>query len=210
MKKIQIILSVAALFVTLSGCANQKPQNNDSQTNDNITTEATKDRGDNTTNDSKDTKDNNVSTQTDSDSINSNKTDGTNNDTSSQNTAKETSKDQKSFYGNWQIKKVAGYAKITTGGDESLIGLKITLSKDLATLGNTSYDNPKYEITNKTKDEIASSFKTNLSDISVNANSIDKLDVLPKEGTDQMTFFIKDDNILIYYLDGTYYETIRV
>jgi hypothetical protein len=215
LKRIKIILSVAVLLVTLSGCTNLKSQNNDNTTTEVITDNTTSNNDsqniDNNTNKSEDKNDNetkidiNITAQKDSDN-----TDSTNNNNSSQNSANETSKDQKSFYGDWQIKKMAGYARITTGGDESLIGLKITLSKDLATLGNKFYDNPKYEITNKTKNEVANSFKTNLSDIGVNDNSIDKLDVLNKEDTDGMTFFIKDNNTLIYYLDGTYYETIRL
>lgn len=181
MKSIQIILSVAILLVTLSGCENQKMQTNDGQTVSNATVaESTTDNRDNTT---KTTTDNN----------------------SSQNTTKENNQDQKSFYGNWEITKVAGYAKVSTGEKESLIGLKISFSNNLATFGNESYNNPHYKITNRTQENMASEYNTNLSKIGVNAESISELDVPNK-----MTLFIKDNDTLLYFDEGVYYETKRV
>lgn len=81
MKRIQIILSVAVLLITLSGCGNPKVQSNDSNKN----TATTTDNQENTTND---TKDNNVATQKDSASTNSNKKNSTN--TNSNKTEKST------------------------------------------------------------------------------------------------------------------------
>ncbi|NYC32155.1 hypothetical protein [Clostridium saccharobutylicum] len=66
MKRIQIILSVAVMLITLSGCGNQKVQSNDSTKDTAITT-------DNQENTTTDIKDNNVAAQKDSDNTNSNK-----------------------------------------------------------------------------------------------------------------------------------------
>lgn len=128
----------------------------------------------------------------------------TNNNSSSQNNDKETSNDEKSFYGNWEIKKVAGYAKVSVGEKTSLIGLKISLSNNLATFGNESYNNPQYKMTNKTQNNMASEYKTNLSKIGVSTDSIMQLNV-----SDKITLFIKDNNTLLYFDEGVFYEVKR-
>ncbi|UYZ33658.1 hypothetical protein OD350_15445 [Clostridium beijerinckii] len=213
MKKIKIILSVAAILVTLSGCGNQKTQNNDNQTNNDTTTEATTDTSDNTTNsDSKNTDNNTETNKTASSSTDSKDTNSaveknnssTNNNSNSQNNDKETSNDEKSFYGNWEIKKVAGYAKVSVGEKTSLIGLKISLSNNLATFGNESYNNPQYKMINKTQNNMASEYKTNLSKIGVSTDSIIQLNV-----ADKLTLFIKDNNTLLYFDEGVFYEVKR-
>ncbi|MBN7576892.1 MULTISPECIES: lipoprotein [Clostridium] len=213
MKKIKIILSVAAILVTLSGCGNQKTQNNDNQTNNDTTTEATTDTSDNTTNsDSKNTDNNTETNKTASSSTHSKDTNvaveknnsSTNNNSSSQNNDKETSNDEKSFYGNWEIKKVAGYAKVSVGEKTSLIGLKISLSNNLATFGNESYNNPQYKMTNKTQNNMESEYKTILSKIGVSTDSIMQLNV-----SDKITLFIKDNNTLLYFDEGVFYEVKR-
>ncbi len=214
LKKIKIILSVAAILVTLSGCGNQKPQNNANQTNNDTTTEATTDTSDNTTSnsDSKNTDNNTETNNTASSSTDSKDTNiaveknnnSTNNNSSSQNNDKETSNDEKSFYGNWEIKKVAGYAKVSVGEKTSLIGLKISLSNNLATFGNESYNNPQYKMINKTQNNMASEYKTNLSKIGVSTDSIMQLNV-----SDKITLFIKDNNTLLYFDEGVFYEVKR-
>lgn len=182
------MLLVAILLITLSGCENQKMQNNDNQ-KDNTTTTDNKEKT------NKDIKENDSTTQKDSDSTN------TNTNISSPNTVKETSKDQKSFYGSWKITKVAGYAKVSTGEKQSLMGLKISLSNNLATFGNESYNNPQYKMTNKTKANMASEYNTNISKIGIDADSITQLYV-----SDKMTLFIKDNNTLLYFDEGVFYE----
>lgn len=84
MKHIRIISSVAILLVTLSGCGNQKVQNNYSQ-KDTSTTESTTDNQENTTKSAKD------STITNSNKLEK----GTNSTTSSQNTTNENSLKEK-------------------------------------------------------------------------------------------------------------------
>lgn len=223
MKRIRIILSVAIILATLTGCGTQKVQNNDSQIN-NIPSETITDKDSSDTNiansDSKN-KDNNA--KKDNTSTNSNKVEETNNgstnsneeeknaNASSSNTIDDNSKEQKSFYGNWQIKKIAGYANVTAGGDESIIGTKITLSKDLATLGDESFNIPKYEVINRSKDEMTSDLKTNLSNIGIDANSITEIEVLDEINKRRMILFIKDEKTLLYLGEGNvYYEAIRV
>lgn len=223
MKRIRIILSVAIILATLTGCGTQKVQNNDSQIN-NIPSETITDKDSSDTNiansDSKN-KDNNA--KKDNTSTNSNKVEETNNgstnsneeeknaNASSSNTIDDNSKEQKSFYGNWQIKKISGYANVTAGGDESIIGTKITLSKDLATLGDESFNIPKYEVINRSKDEMTSDLKTNLSNIGIDANSITEIEVLDEINKRTMILFIKDEKTLLYLGEGNvYYEAIRV
>lgn len=202
MKRIQIILSVAVLLITLSGCGNQKVQSNDSTKDTAITT----DNQENTTND---IKDNNVATQKDSTNTNTNKTEkSTNNNTSSQNTSKESNKDQKSFYGNWELKKVAGYAEVSAGADNSLIGVKMSFSSQVATVGDVSYNNPKYTTTNQTQNTMASDYHTNLSKIGVDADSITELDISNQNG-EGATLFIKDNDTLLYFVEGVFYEVKR-
>lgn len=210
MKRIRIILSVAIILATLTGCGTQKVQNNDSQIN-NTHSETITDKDSSDTNiansDSKN-KDNNA--KKDNTSTNSNKEEK-NANASSSNTIDDNSKEQKSFYGNWQIKKIAGYANVTAGGDESIIGTKITVSKDLATLGDESFNIPKYEVINRSKDEMTSDLKTNLSNIGIEANSITEIEVLDEINKRTMILFIKDEKTLLYLGEGNvYYEAIRV
>ncbi|AGX44346.1 hypothetical protein [Clostridium saccharobutylicum] len=213
MKRIQIILSVAVMLITLSGCGNQKVQSNDSTKDTAITT-------DNQENTTTDIKDNNVAAQKDSDNTNSNKKDSTNtntnktekstnNNTSSQNTSKESNKDQKSFYGNWELKKVAGYAKVSAGADDSLIGEKMSFSSQVATVGDVSYNNPKYTTTNQTQNTIVSDYHTNLSKIGVDTDSITELDISNQNG-EGATLFIKDNDTLLYFVEGVFYEVKRI
>lgn len=223
MKRIRIILSVAIILATLTGCGTKKVQNNDSQIN-NIPSETITDKDSSDTNiansDSKN-KDNNA--KKDNTSTNSNKVEETNNgstnsnkeeknaNASSSSTIDDNNKEQKSFYGNWQIKKIAGYANVTAGGDESIIGTKITVSKDLATLGDESFNIPKYEVINRSKDEMTSDLKTNLSNIGIDANSITEIEVLDEINKRTMILFIKDEKTLLYLGEGNvYYEAIRV
>lgn len=140
MKRIKIILSVSVLLVALSGCGNQKPQNNDNQTNNDTTTEATTDNSDTNNNSNSKNVDNNTNKSEDKNNTetnhtsssstaskntniavqkDSNNTKATNNNTISQNNAKETSNDEKSFYGNWQITRVVRHSKIVALPDES-------------------------------------------------------------------------------------------
>lgn len=223
MKRIRIILSVAIILATLTGCGTQKVQNNDSQINntpsETITDKETSDT--NTANSNSKNIDNNI--KKDNTGTNSNKVEETDNgttnsnsmekndNTSSSNTINDNSKEQKSFYGNWQIKKIAGYANVTAGGDESIIGTKITLSKDLATLGDECLNTPKYEVINRSKGEMMSDLKTNFSNIGIDATSITEIEVADEMNKRTMILFIKDENTLLYLGEGNvYYEAIRV
>lgn len=214
MRRIQIILSVVILLVTLSGCGNQKVQNNNNH-KDTATTDSTINNQENTNTDAKD---NNYATSKDSGNTNNNKQDSTdtnankteNSNSSPQTTDKESNKDQQSFYGNWKINKIAGYGKISGNEMHELIGLKLYLSKDLITLGSDSYDTPKYQIRNRTKSDIESSYRTNFSNLGITGDSITEVNILDKNGAQTMTLIIKDNNTLFYFNEGVYYEATRI
>lgn len=54
-------------------------------------------------------------------------------------------------------------------------------------------------------------FKTNFSNISIDAKSINEIDVSDEINKRAMILFIKDDNTLLYLGEGNvYYEAIRV
>ena len=84
------------------------------------------------------------------------------------------------------------------------------MSKDLATLGTQSFNNPKYTITSHKLDDMGGTWKTYLPNIGIDANYINELKVFDKKGTDVMVLFIKNNDTLLYFVEGVYYEVKRV
>lgn len=212
MKKIQIILSVMVLLVSLTGCGNQKVQNNDSQ-KDNATTNGFTD--DNQENANKDTKESTStnSNKKDNTSTNSSKTEkSTNNDTGSQNIAKESSKDQKSFYGSWKVTKSIPTNGIHATIDESeVIGLTMKFSSDGVTFGNQSFQNPKYAITNLSIADFREQYHREPSELGLSGDTITCVSVntTGEQPKFSNSFIVKDNNTLIYCVEGVYFEVKR-
>lgn len=86
MKHIRIIMTVALLMITLSGCGTQKPQNNDSQANDSATTETITDKDSNTSNNNSDANDKDNNNNKDNSSTDTKNTSATEKNTKDANT----------------------------------------------------------------------------------------------------------------------------
>ncbi|NFI93595.1 hypothetical protein FC961_04145 [Clostridium botulinum] len=194
MKFLRIFILVA-LLVTLTGCGTEKSQNNHIQTNNDISTEAT-DKQDNTTN--KVNSNNNTAINKSSE----------NNPTKVQN--------EESFYGQWVIEKAVGYSKVGTYSDDDIkkiVGKKLSFSKeqsscfgDDASYLNDTVKNPTYKKSVITSDEFLSTWLVPLSTLSINSDTVTEIEVNDSKNLPACTFFIKDNDTLILYGGGTFFE----
>ncbi|NFF24582.1 hypothetical protein FDB15_16615 [Clostridium botulinum] len=120
-------------------------------------------------------------------------------------------KNEEQFYGNWVIKEVVGYSKVSGGSDpSSVINTKMSFSGDSATFGETSWKNPQYIIKSEKKDDLEYDYRTNFSKLGINKDSIVNVRVEGEKPNFQRNFFIKDDNTLIYCDEGVFYDVERI
>ncbi|WP_315082028.1 hypothetical protein [uncultured Clostridium sp.] len=225
MKFLRIFISVA-LLVTLTGCVTQKSQNNDSQTNNDTSTEAT-DKGNNTTNTNTNSSAKNTDSSTKKDNT-ANKVNSNNNNKSNSNTAVNNRSEnnatkvqnEESFYGQWVIEKVVGYGKVGTYSDDDIkkiVGKKLSFSKeqsncfgDDASYLSDTVKNPTYKKSVITSDEFLSNWLVPLSTLTINSNTVTEIEVNDAKNLPVCTFFIKDNNTLILYGGGTFFELRKV
>ncbi|WP_252238947.1 hypothetical protein [Clostridium sp. VAP51] len=220
MKFLRIFILIA-LLVTLTGCGTEKSQNNHIQTNNDISTEAT-DKQDNTTNNNTNSSekitDNNTKKVSTTNKVNSNKNNSNNNtaiNKSSENNPTEV-QNEESFYGQWVIEKAVGYSKVGTYSDEDIkkiVGKKLSFSKehsscfgDDASYLNDTVKNPTYKKSVITSDEFLSTWLVPLSTLSINSDTVTEIEVNDLKNLPACTFFIKDNDTLILYGGGTFFQ----
>ncbi|NFG42755.1 hypothetical protein FC789_16755 [Clostridium botulinum] len=219
MKFLRIFILVA-LLVTLTGCGTEKSQNNHIQTNNDISTEAT-DKQDNTTNinSSEKNTDNSAKKDNTTNKVNSNNNNNSNNNTainkSSENNPTKV-QNEESFYGQWVIEKAVGYSKVGTYSDDDIkkiVGKKLSFSKeqsscfgDDASYLNDTVKNPTYKKSVITSDEFLSTWLVPLSTLSINSDTVTEIEVNDSKNLPACTFFIKDNDTLILYGGGTFFE----
>ncbi|KFX54710.1 hypothetical protein HYH39_16085 [Clostridium botulinum] len=231
MKRIYAIILVLVLSLGLISCTDKKVSSNnikednevssESDNESNSANEKNTDKLNENKNDVKEASSNSDtaknSTSNNSSSSNNNTVSNSNNSTStktdSQNVTKEVSNDknEEQFYGNWVIKEVVGYSKVSGGSDpSSVINTKMSFSGDSATFGETSWKNPQYIIKSEKKDDLEYDYRTNFSKLGINKDSIVNVRVEGEKPNFQRNFFIKDDNTLIYCDEGVFYDVERI
>ncbi len=131
-----------------------------------------------------------------------------------------TAQNSESFFGQWVIEKVAGYSKsgtYSTDDIKKIIGKTLSFSKeqsscfgdDASYLNNTVKD-PTYKKSVITSDEFLNGWGVPISTLTINSNSVTEIEIDDAKKFPACTFFIKDDNTLILYGGGTFFELKRV
>lgn len=220
MKFLRIFILVA-LLVTLTGCGTEKSQNNHLQTNNDISTEAT-DTEDNTTNNntnsSEKNTDNNTKKESTTNKVNSNKNNSNNNTAINKNSENNPTEvqNEESFYGQWVIENVVGSGKVGTYSDDDIkkiVGKKLNFSKEQSSCFgddvsylNDTIKNPTYKKSVITSDDFLSNWLVPLSTLSINSNTVTEIEVNDSKNLPACTFFIKDNDTLILYGGGTFFQ----
>ncbi|WP_252247578.1 hypothetical protein [Clostridium sp. ZBS4] len=231
MKRIYAIILILVLSLGLISCTDKKVSSNnikednevssESDNESNSANEKNTDKLNENKNDVKEASSNSDtaknSTSNNSSSSNNNTFSNSNNSTStkkdSQNVTKDVKneKNEEQFYGEWIIKKVVGYSKVSGGSDpSSVINTKMSFSGDSATFGETYWKNPQYIINNENKEDLEYDYRTNFSKLGINKDSIVNVRVEGEKPNFQRNFFIKDDNTLIYCDEGVFYDVERI
>lgn len=202
MKKKVLLIILVIVSIFMLGCSAKE----DKQTLSNNTTsqESIKQSNSNTDNSSQNNK---------SDAGKSNENNDNKNDTSK-------SKNEELFYGEWVIEKTIGYSKAGTYSTEDIkkiVGKKLSFSKEKSSCfgDDVSYlnnivENPNYKKSKITPSEFETNFAISLSSLSINSKDITEIEAVDNKGFSLCTFFIKDDNTLILYGGGNFFELSRV
>jgi hypothetical protein len=142
----------------------------------------------------------------------------TNTEKPAQNTTTKTNENKEAFYGDWVIKKVLAYGPVGTyskDAAESLIGKSLSFSKDKANFfGDQPSDinevavNPVYKKSVISKGDFVTNYRIDLDKLGVKADSVSEITVSDSSGV-VCTFLVKDENTLIIFGGGTYFELVR-
>ncbi|MBW6411688.1 hypothetical protein [Clostridium weizhouense] len=226
MKHIRSFISVTLLLVMLTGCGTEKPQSNNSQTNNDTVTETDTNKMDNNTK-TNDTTNNNVK-----DKEGNTKKDNTANEVNSNNSNSNTAvnnnyknnattvQNEESFYGQWVIEKAIAYCKVVSYSNDDIkkiVGKKLSFSKEQSSCfgDDISYLNdivksPIYKKSVITSDEFLKNWCVPISTLTINSNTVTKIEIDDAKNFPTCTFFIKDDNTLILYGGGIFFELSKV
>ncbi|WP_051624246.1 hypothetical protein [Clostridium akagii] len=131
-----------------------------------------------------------------------------------------TAQNEESFFGQWVIEKVVGYSKAGTYSSDDIkkiLGKNLSFSKeqsscfgdDISYLNNT-VKNPTYKKSVITSDEFTTGFRVPISTLTINSSTVTQIEINDEKNSPACTFFIKDDNTLILYGGGTFFELNRV
>ncbi|MBZ9693446.1 MULTISPECIES: hypothetical protein [unclassified Clostridium] len=231
MKRIYAIILVLVLSLGVISCTDKKVSSNNikednevSSESDNESNSANEKNTDELNENKNDVKEASSNSDTAKNSTSNNSSSSNNNTVSNRNESTSTKKDsqditkevsndknEESFYGNWVIKEVVGYSKVSGGSDpSSVINTKMSFSGDSATFGETYWKNPQYIINNENKEDLEYDYRTNFSKLGINKDSIVNVRVEGEKPNFQRNFFIKDDNTLIYCDEGVFYDVKRI
>lgn len=124
------------------------------------------------------------------------------------------------FYGQWIINKVVAFCKVGTYGEDEiqkLVGKNLSFSKEQSSCFgddicylNDTVKNPIYKKSLITSDEFSADFDISLSNIGINTNTVTIIEINDTNNFSACTFAIKDDNSLVLYGGGTFFELSRV
>lgn len=121
---------------------------------------------------------------------------------SAQNGQKETAP---SYYGRWVVDKVAGYTPITTG-EEELLNKKASYAKDEASFDDQTWDQPVYQSVKITKDDFLDGYRVELTDLGIDADEIESVDIDGADIGPGGSFFVKDKDTLLILWDGVFFS----
>jgi len=190
-KRITTLMLIAILSISMSGCANKQEKQETLAAKAALTTNQPTSAG-------------NDSTQVQQ----TPETDKTANLTEAKNVAVV----KEIFYGEWIIKKNIASAPVTAYGTDdikNLIGKNLNFSEKQASFENNICTKPTFEKSTISKNDFLVGNRINLSKLNINADSIKQVIVNGLDGTGHM-FYIKDENTLILFDGGVYFELGRI
>ncbi|MBD8497264.1 hypothetical protein [Paenibacillus arenosi] len=110
------------------------------------------------------------------------------------------------YFGNWKISKVAGYAPIYVDTDESTnIGKKASYSAQLARFDDTEIKNPIYTEKKYSKSKFFEGYRIQLSDIGIDDEEVRIIEIVDGSRIDS-ALIIKNEQALIFGWNGIFYE----
>lgn len=132
----------------------------------------------------------------------------------------DTVQNEEEFYGQWIIKNVVAFCKVGTYDEDdikNIVGQNLSFSKeqsscfgdDISYLKDT-VKNPIYKKSLITSDDFMTDFYTSLSSIGINTNTVAEIEIKDANNCPSCLFYIKDDNSLVLYGGGTFFELSRV
>jgi hypothetical protein len=136
---------------------------------------------------------------------------------SNSNTKSSNQTNQEPFYGTWTIKKViassSGGGTYSSDDIKALTSKQLTFSKDSATcfgdkienMNNTVSD-PVYKKTEIAKNDFPSDYRVSFNQLGITGNTVTEVDATGKNGICTVFFIISDNNKLILYGGGTFFE----
>lgn len=214
MNKKIILISLISLSVFIAGCSNKKStQPITNNINSQGSTKKLIQQSTTTTNTADTTKNSTTN------EVNSNSNSNTAVINNSENNPT-TVQNEEAFYGQWVIKKVVGFSRVGTySGDDinKMVGKKLSFSKeqsscfgDDASYLNDTVKNPTYKKSIITSDEFLNGWRVPISTLTINSNTVTQIEIDDAKKNRACTFYIKDDNTLILYGGGTFFELSRV
>ena len=125
-------------------------------------------------------------------------------------------KSQKSFYGEWEVKRILAYAQIFAEEEaKGLIGIKLTYGADVARSANSELKKPFYKQTKVSKNDFESGNRVSFKSLGIEGNSIIEV-IVHKDSINEYDweeigsyFYINDNNTLIIPAGGKFFEVIR-
>ncbi|PZE19872.1 hypothetical protein [Paenibacillus xerothermodurans] len=109
------------------------------------------------------------------------------------------------YFGNWTVHKLVGSAPISTEADKSIIGMNATYTQEKAAFGDNEIVNPQYEQLEMSNDEFFAEYRTQLSEIGINTQSVNVVRV--RDWTSPGSVLImEDEQTMITVWDGNFFE----
>lgn len=119
--------------------------------------------------------------------------------------------DEKIYYGTWIVRSPIATSTVYALTEEEINrmeGSEIIYSKDEYTFQETVCDTPSYQETLLSEEEFERDWKLKLSDLGLKEKEVTAVSVENSDFFGKL-IFIKDENTLIIYYDGVYFEAVK-
>lgn len=123
------------------------------------------------------------------------------------------------YYGKWQIVKELAYAPVGTYSNDdvkTIIGRELILSEESATCfgDQASYlditaVNPAYKKSVVNKNDFEINYRVTFDKLGISGDTVTQIEAVDEKGNG-CTFFIKDNNTLILYGGGVFFELNKI
>lgn len=149
-------------------------------------------------------------------SSNTNQKPDSSSSTESSNTSNINNDNQEEFYGKWIISKAIASSNARSFSEEDInkiIGQQLSFSKDQSSSFGDEINNMKNIVSNPTykklivfKNDFVSNYRTSFDNLGIKDDSITEITVLNSKDIAECTFFLKDENTLILYGGGVFFQ----